>query len=227
MVQAWAHRSFKALDTPAPRRLKPTDFPLHPSELRSDHGLAGACLVGRGDRDDVQRTRAALNFPIPRACDPERCPRCSASGWNRDRGTFFRGEVRSVIRAHTSGVSLATQALTDRLIDELGSQGSRTIVFTDSRDDAATTAAGLELNHFRDLIRQLISRELHATVSPGQLLRLAAEEPDADGASTQSPSSANTPTFGQLSCWTREVSRPSRIVWSSMTSSAVPDQLQG
>lgn len=30
------------------------------------------------------------------------------------------------------------------------------IAFTDSRDDAADLAAGLELHHFRDLIRQLI-----------------------------------------------------------------------
>jgi DEAD/DEAH box helicase domain-containing protein len=40
-------------------------------------------------------------------------------------------------------------------------EDSRTIVFTDSRDDAARTAVGVEQNHFRDLVRQLVRRELH------------------------------------------------------------------
>jgi len=34
------------------------------------------------------------------------------------------------------------------------------IVFTDSRDDAADMAAGLEVNHFRDLVRQLLQQAL-------------------------------------------------------------------
>ena len=39
---------------------------------------------------------------------------------------------------------------------------SRTIVFTDSRDDAARTAAGIGLNHYRDVIRQLTQQVLTA-----------------------------------------------------------------
>ena len=39
-------------------------------------------------------------------------------------------------------------------------ESSRTIVFTDSRDDAATTAIGLSSNHFSDLLRQLVQQEL-------------------------------------------------------------------
>jgi len=39
---------------------------------------------------------------------------------------------------------------------------SRTIVFTDSRDEAARTAVGVERNHFRDLVRQLVRRHLTA-----------------------------------------------------------------
>jgi DEAD/DEAH box helicase domain-containing protein len=39
---------------------------------------------------------------------------------------------------------------------------SRTIIFTDSRDDAARTAAGVEHNHFRDLVRQLLYAHLKA-----------------------------------------------------------------
>ena len=41
---------------------------------------------------------------------------------------------------------------------------SRTIVFTDSRDDAARTAVGVERNHFRDLVRQLVRQQLEEPV---------------------------------------------------------------
>ena len=107
---------------------------------------------------------------------PQGCPRCFQSGWNSDPVTFFHGTVRSEIRAHTTGVAITSQLITDRLLDALGSGGeqAQTIVFTDSRDDAATTAAGLELNHFRDLIRQLIHFELGRAVSPAELLDKAA-----------------------------------------------------
>lgn len=93
---------------------------------------------------------------------PEQCPHCGQKGYNGDTSLFFSGVVRTPIRAHTTGTSAISQGLTDRLVEELGDAGSaaRTIVFTDSRDDAAEVAAGLEHNHFRDLVRQLIRREI-------------------------------------------------------------------
>ena len=39
-------------------------------------------------------------------------------------------------------------------------RNDRTIVFTDSRDDAATTAIGLASNHYSDLVRQLVGQVL-------------------------------------------------------------------
>ena len=76
------------------------------------------------------------------------------------------------------------QVLLDRQLKALahpssnGADGSdaRTIIFTDSRDDAAETAAGVELNHFRDLVRQLAIDQLSNAESPVDLLRRAAEE---------------------------------------------------
>ena len=111
---------------------------------------------------------------------PERCPRCDGRGFNRDRETFFRGIVRSPVRAHTMGTAIGGQILVDRLIDSLGthSAAARTIVFTDSRDDAAATAAGLEMNHFRDLLRQLIRVEARARPDPVALVRDAAADRD-------------------------------------------------
>ena len=74
----------------------------------------------------------------------------------------------------------AARSLVDRLIDSLGTNpaATRTIVFTDSRDDAAATAAGLEMNHFRDLLRQLIRVEARARPDPVALVRDAAADRD-------------------------------------------------
>lgn len=87
---------------------------------------------------------------------PDRCPRCDSEGWNPG-GKFFSGTVRSPIRAHTSGASQSTQLYLSQLVRSMGQTPaeSRTIVFTDSRDDAARTAAGVGLNHYRDVIRQV------------------------------------------------------------------------
>ena len=115
---------------------------------------------------------------------PARCPRCDTEGSNRELSLFLRGVVRSPIRAHTAGTARLTQIVVDRVVrsvDDDPAQG-RTIVFTDSRDDAAGTAAGIELNHFRDLIRQLVTRRLEHHRPPLDLLRQAAAGAGFDGA---------------------------------------------
>lgn len=115
---------------------------------------------------------------------PESCPRCLYKGWNNQPTRFFRGDVRSPIRAHGTGTARVGQILLDRVVSELGEPGrpAKTIVFTDSRDDAATTAAGVELNHFRDLTRQLIIDVLETKVDEPSTLRKDArkEELSAD-----------------------------------------------
>ena len=88
---------------------------------------------------------------------PERCPSCDTRSATVDGSRFYRGVVRSPIRAHTAGAAQSTQLYLSQLVRSMGETpaDSRTIVFTDSRDDAARTAAGVALNHHRDLIRQV------------------------------------------------------------------------
>lgn len=112
---------------------------------------------------------------------PERCPRCMAQGYNSDSSVFFSPSIRSPIRAHTTGTAAVARILVDRLVDGLASGSdepnppeAKTIVFTDSRDDAASIGAGLEQNHFRDLIRQLLRKEATPGPSPTRVLRAAA-----------------------------------------------------
>lgn len=97
---------------------------------------------------------------------PDRCPRCDTRGHN-DGSKFFAPNIRTPIRAHTAGAAQATQIYLSQLVRSLGStpKESRTIVFTDSRDDAARTAAGVGLNHYRDVVRQLVQQVMTEEVS--------------------------------------------------------------
>lgn len=149
-----------------------------PAELNPRLGLLQRTHRGAGTMMSVSGAPKAAAIRVPAI--PERCPRCDGQGVNRDRETFFRGIVRSPVRAHTMGTSVAAQILVDRLVDNLGDDpaAARTIVFTDSRDDAAATAAGLEMNHFRDLLRQVIRIEACARPDPAALLRDAAADKD-------------------------------------------------
>lgn len=110
---------------------------------------------------------AAVEDRIPGL--PDRCPACGYAPRSPLRkGAFRAGQVSSTIRAHTSGAAAATQLYLSQLIRSLaqgrpGSEGiadAKTIVFTDSRDDAARTAAGVARNHHRDLVRQVLRREI-------------------------------------------------------------------
>lgn len=93
---------------------------------------------------------------------PEKCPQCAADRHQFELAAFFKGKVQSPIRGMRTGTNAVTQLISDRAASRLGEQGksSQMIAFTDSRDDAADLAGGLELNHFRDLIRQLIFQKL-------------------------------------------------------------------
>jgi DEAD/DEAH box helicase domain-containing protein len=130
-----------------------------------------------GDRTGVALRQGALPDPKLRLpALPDLCPRCTLNvGTNRDLEKYFRGVVRSPIRAHTSGLAQASQLLLSQLTFSLGTGGAaKAIVFTDSRDDAAKTSAGVALNHFRDLIRQALRQELEGGIDAPALLAKAA-----------------------------------------------------
>ena len=109
---------------------------------------------------------------------PVHCPRCDQRAGLLDGTDYFAVEVRSPIRAHTSGLSQSTQLLMTQLHRSMGDavDESRTIVFTDSRDDAARTACGTELNQFRDLVRQLTRQILQEREDPLEIMRRGAAD---------------------------------------------------
>ena len=163
-------------------RGKSATFAFVPAELNSALGmLAEPPMEPTGWQLTVKLPNGA-----PDAADaaapalPDRCPRCGHQSSNNDTDKFWHGSVNSPIRGHSTGAAQATQVYLSQLIRSLGDTAteSRTIVFTDSRDDAATTAGGVARNHFRDLARQIIRQVVDAPApDPLAVLRKGAENP--------------------------------------------------
>ena len=109
---------------------------------------------------------------------PEQCPQCNREDVNRDPFVFYSGIVRSPIRGSRSGFARVSEVLVDRLLRELKSAGAtaKTLVFTDSRDDAARTSAGIALNHHRNTVRQAVYQIAQESRPVPQLMRASARK---------------------------------------------------
>lgn len=82
---------------------------------------------------------------------PEYCPSCEAEKRSpKQMAPFYK---------HGTGVQKVNQLMADSLYSVLQNSTNRNeklILFSDSRQGAAKLAAGIELDHFRDLLRQLV-----------------------------------------------------------------------
>ncbi len=159
-VAPWTHQIPTSSNGHATKG-RPVTFQFMPARLDPTSGLVikqdpdptGYVLEVSGIGDKSSAKAPAL---------PEKCPRCETVNRVNDLHKFWRGIVRSPIRGHRSGQSQAIQLYLSQMFRSMGTTAaeSRTILFTDSRDDAARTAAGVARNHHRDLVRQLIRHEL-------------------------------------------------------------------
>ena len=90
---------------------------------------------------------------------PTKCARCEAD-WGRS-GKDEPGDDpgRSPLSLHRTGFQKVNQVLADGLLRQMPDPKTRKlVVFTDSRQDAAKLSAGIELDHYRDLVRQSMVR---------------------------------------------------------------------
>ncbi|MEB3151752.1 MAG: DEAD/DEAH box helicase [Sphaerospermopsis sp.] len=92
---------------------------------------------------------------------PTKCPRCDADYGKRDK-------FPTPLRIHRTGFQKACQVIAGGLLREMpvisqpGSSGSRKLViFSDSRQDAAKLAAGMEIDHYRDMVRLLLIQSFY------------------------------------------------------------------
>jgi hypothetical protein len=85
---------------------------------------------------------------------PDNCPACGHDS-RRDRDLDFEdsGWTNVVVRTMGTGYERVTQVLVAALHRELSTSS---VIFSDSRQDAARVNAGLELAHYMDTVRQLV-----------------------------------------------------------------------
>ena len=81
---------------------------------------------------------------------PPVCPRCDTD--------FRRSRADSPLRAHRTGFQRSSQVLASGLAREMPDRmrdrcSRKLVIFSDSRQDAAKLSAGMELDHFRDMVR--------------------------------------------------------------------------
>jgi Lhr-like helicase len=82
---------------------------------------------------------------------PPKCPRCDADYRHR--------RIPTPLRNHRTGFQKAAQVLASALCREMplqdraGRLARKVVVFSDSRQDAAKLAAGMERDHYRDMVR--------------------------------------------------------------------------
>ena len=81
---------------------------------------------------------------------PHKCPRCDAD--------YRQRRIPTPLRNHRTGFQKACQVIASALCREMPEKQNnrrtrKLVIFSDSRQDAAKLAAGMERDHFRDMIR--------------------------------------------------------------------------
>lgn len=149
---SWQHKN--------PVTGKSSTFGFAPAVYHPSYGHIHKAQAGETPTGTMYQVSSDVDVPGL----PEMCPACqSKKSQHRILKLFFSGSrVNSPIRGLRTGLNVTTQVIADRATSSLGTEtrAAPMIAFTDSRDDAADVAAGLELNHFRSLVRQLVFAEL-------------------------------------------------------------------
>jgi DEAD/DEAH box helicase domain-containing protein len=97
---------------------------------------------------------------------PHVCPSCNADYTNR----LY---TKSPIRSFRTGIARSNQVLSKELIYQLEEKSPKLVGFSDSRQDAAKQAFGIEKEHFRDTVRMLFLESIEELSTPNvEILKL-------------------------------------------------------
>lgn len=89
---------------------------------------------------------------------PNKCPQCEVAYYIKDKNSV------TPIRYHGTGLQKVNQILADSLIRSMKKEkekNTKVVLFSDSRQSAAKLSAGIELDHFRDVLRWSILNALN------------------------------------------------------------------
>lgn len=105
---------------------------------------------GSNNEIDINPDLIASNYDKqnPIQALPHKCPSCS-------RDYTSRKYSKSPIRSFRTGISRSNQLLSKELIYQLSGDNPKLVGFSDSRQDAADQAFGIEQEHYRDMVRML------------------------------------------------------------------------
>ena len=106
----------------------------------------------------------ALNYPqnfemMPSV--PTRCPSCLITRYNSSEN-LNTGQIWSPIVSMGTGIDISNKLLAAHASNALASNGvaGQTVIFSDQREGAAEVAAGVESEHFDNVLRQLLIKVL-------------------------------------------------------------------
>ena len=112
----------------------------HSATIKTEHqndGIKGYLWSDKRDTTDTTQNVLAL---------PAICPSCATDYSQHKKG------YKSPIRSFRTGFSQMTQVLAKEIFHNLNNK--KLLVFSDSREEAARTANGIERTHYYDLVRE-------------------------------------------------------------------------
>lgn len=141
-------------------QLTPQSAELHIRKSKKQPSTGWAFTIRPLDKEQAESLEKMPPFPIicPRCGDDREGSRVSKDGESRDITDERR--TRSPIGYQVTGFARVNQVLADALIRQMPEDAAvrKLVMFSDSRQDAAKLSAGIEHNHYLDLVRQIVSR---------------------------------------------------------------------
>jgi len=162
-------------------------------------GLLRQDIASPLSTDEIAGWTYAVDGKLPDvSAMPSRCPRCATDYGHPKR------RIQTPLRNHRTGFQKACQVLASALCREMpitnasGAPARKLVIFSDSRQDAAKLAAGMERDHFRDMLRLALIGSLNnywrqfesylrvtASYFPNALATILAENASLHDASSQ------------------------------------------
>lgn len=123
-----------------------------PNETQCIHGRL--FFITNEGSEDIAYYEEATHKALPCIC-----PAC-ATDYSK------RKTRKSPIRGFRTGFAKNSQIFAKELMMQLSDKADqrKLVVFSDSREDSAQIAAGIERNHYSDLLRELLISELHTNL---------------------------------------------------------------